>query len=227
MNATDVFELSGTAFYSPDDIINGIANPPFSVVDLNGDQVYSVPPDVDVRGGNMSFDLYLNGGLVGHIPMLPPGRFSRLAAIFDPNSLYVLTDVAQGAGFFNVDDWVFAPKVNQYDPGSGFYIVAVVDYLRNQTLQFDSIGYYRYYPTAGADIDLMPPSKADNATAPVGVDMTAQSVTSAVPLSSRLQPAPAAAEPPVSVSPVESQGGPPPAQAGKKPVKQGKGKRGG
>ena len=53
MNATDVFELSGTAFYYPDDIINGIANPPFSVVDINGDQVQRLP-DVDVRGGDMS-----------------------------------------------------------------------------------------------------------------------------------------------------------------------------
>ena len=29
----------------------------------------------------------------------------------------------------------------------------------------------------------MPPSKADNATAPVGIDMTAQNVMSALPLS--------------------------------------------
>jgi hypothetical protein len=226
MNATDVFELNGNAFYYPDDIINGIANPPFSIVDINGDQVYSVPPDVDVRGGDMRFDLYLNFELVGSIPTLPQGRFSRLAAIFDPNSAYVLTTAASGGGFFEADNWAFLPKVNQIDVDGGFYSVDVVDYLRSQTLQFDSVGYYRYYPFPGADIDLMPPSKADNATAPVGIDMQAMNAPTAAPMSAQ-KPAPAAAEPPVSVAPVDSHEQLPVMQGGNKPVKRGKGKRGG
>src|ERR1700752_1413447 len=146
--------------------------------------MYSVPPDVDVRGADMTFGMYINSQKAGDASV-PQGRFVRLAALLDPSSAYVVTVVAQGAGFFDVDDYAFFPKVNQFDPESGLYLVSIVDYLRSQTLQFDSIGYYRYYPFPGASIDLMPPSKADSATSPLAITMAAQSVRNLAPLGER------------------------------------------
>jgi hypothetical protein len=223
MNATDVFQLNGTAYHYPEDIINGIANPPYSIVDINGDHLYSVPPDVDVRGGDMSFDLYLNNEFVGKIPMLPQGRFSRLAAIFDPNDYFLLRDIARGAGFFQIDELLFSPKVNQVDPAQNSYIVTFVEYLRDQTLQFHSLGYFRYYPTLG-NVELKLPSRAENATVPVGIDMAAQNATAA-PSVTKMRAA-EAAEPAVSVTPAELRDQPQPMPGDRKPATKIRGKRG-
>ena len=64
------------------------------------------------------------------------------------------------------------PKIAQVDYARNVYFVDSVDLLRSQTLQWDSVSYYHYFPTTGASLDLMPISKDPNALTPVSIQMT-------------------------------------------------------
>ena len=171
MNGTDVFELNGNAFYYYNDIINNIAQPPYSIIDFNHNGKYDQGVDLDVRGGNIQYDIKVNGTLVGSIPALGEGRFARIAALVSPFGLEV-TLTAVGNGFNDIHSYQFPAKIAQYEPDTNTYRVGTVDLLRNQTLQFDSVTYYHYFPTTGAPLDDMPISKAASALSPVSIDMT-------------------------------------------------------
>jgi len=184
MNATDVFELSGAVFDYWKEIIKptNIVNAPYSVVDIDGNHEYNSPPDVNVFGGNIAYEIYVNGKRAGDVPVLPEGRFARLAVLVSPFG-FELTLIARGNGFNNIDAYEFGAKNMQYDPVRNSFIVSVVDPLRNDTLQFDSVSYYHYYPTTGTDLDDMPESLADEATVLVPVQMAAQNLMRAQPSS--------------------------------------------
>ncbi len=175
MNATDVFELNGSAFYDYDDIINNITQSPYSIVDLNHDGKYLAPPDVDVRGGDIRYEVSLNGQKVADIPALPEGRFARLAALVSPFG-FQLTLTAFGNGFGSIDSYEFGAKTFQYAPEFNALLISPVDKLRNQTLQFDSVSYYHYYPTTGTPLSKMPPSGATDATVLIPLQMAADTL---------------------------------------------------
>jgi hypothetical protein len=171
-NATDVFEIptaSGNRFFYYPDIIANIANAPYSVIDLNGDQVFSVPPDVDVRGGNILFDIYLNGGRIATVPVLPEGRFSRFALLVDPGPVGFHVR-ASGNGFNQFNSYSFPSRMLQLDHDTQVFMVGPVDKQR-ETYQWDRVLYHHYYPTSSAGVDLIPVSKAAGAGTPVAADM--------------------------------------------------------
>ena len=175
MNATDVFELNqtglnGGAFYYYTDIINNITQAPYSIVDLDRNGRYNTPPDVDVRGGDISYEIRVNGQTVGNVPVLPQGRFARIAALVSPFG-FVVTLVAIGNGFGNIDSYQFPAKTAQYDPDRNSYFVSAVGLLRDQTLQWDSVSYFHFYFMTGTSLDFMPISKAADATTPIAVQM--------------------------------------------------------
>ncbi len=170
MNATDVFELSGTAFYYWQDIIANVAQSPYSVVDIDRNGQYNSPPDVDVRGGDIAYEIKVNGKTVGTVPLLPQGRFARIATLVSPFG-FELVLRATGNGFNSVDFYAFPAKTQQFDPDRNSYIVSAVDLLRNQTLQWDSVSYFHFYPTTGTPLDFMPISKVTDATVLIPVQM--------------------------------------------------------
>lgn len=184
MNATDVFELSGTLFDYWREIIKPtkIANPPYSVIDIDGNHVYNSPPDVNVVGGDISYEIYVNGKKAGDVPALPEGRFARIAALVNPGG-FQLTLIARGNGFNQISSYAFGARNLQYDPNQNAFIVSVVDKLRNHTLQFDSVTFYHYYPNTAASIDNMPRSLSTDAEVMVPVQMAAQSVLRLQPMS--------------------------------------------
>jgi hypothetical protein len=171
MNATDVFELNAAAFYYYTDIIANITQSPYSIIDLDHSGTFNPPRDVDVRGGDISYQIKVNGDTVGSVPTLSEGRFARIAALVNPGGFEV-TLIAVGNGFNDIDNYEFHAKTAQYDPDRNLYIISTVDLLRDQTLQFDSVSYYHFYPTTGAPLDDMPISRAANALTPVPVQMT-------------------------------------------------------
>ncbi len=170
MNATDVFELGSNGFFYYKDIINLIANPPYSTVDIDGNKMYNSPPDVNVVGGPINFQININGKKVGDVT-LPEGRFARVAALVSPFGFEVLL-TAIGNGIFANDAFQFGAKRFQYDPDSNLVIVSPVAKLRNQALQFDSVSYFHFYPTAVTPLDKMPVSKETNATTLIPVSIT-------------------------------------------------------
>jgi hypothetical protein len=170
MNGTDTFELQNN-FYYYTDIISKISQAPYSAADRDGNGVYNSPPDVNVLGGDIAYAIYLSGGKVADIGALPEGRFARLALLVDQGSFGVDL-VATGAGFSGTSHYDFPSKVSQVDfEQGGTFIVSPVGKLRKQTNQWDSVTYYRYYPTATASLDTMPASKAADATTPVAVQL--------------------------------------------------------
>ena len=175
MNATDVFELNGEAFYDYDEIIANIGVFPYSIIDKNNppDGVFTVPPDVDVRGGNILYEISVNGMRVGEIPALPEGRFSRIALLVSPFGAQV-TLRALGNGFNLLNSYNFPAKLLQYHPELGGTVISPVDALRNQFFQFASVSYYHFYPTTGTPLELMPESNAPNAEVLVPVTMVDQ-----------------------------------------------------
>lgn len=174
MNATDVFEIpagsTGQFFYF-EDIIANVAQAPYSIVDANGNQVYDSPPDVDVRGSNIAYSVSVDGKKVGDVGALPPGRFFRLAALVKPEG-FSLALTASGSGFSGTTTYSLPAKSAQTDYAQNAFVVSTVDRLRNHTLQFDSVTYWRYYPVTSASSDTMPASRAADATTPVSVVMT-------------------------------------------------------
>ena len=174
MNGTDVFEIptgSGGQFFYYQDIIANVARAPYSIVDINGDQVYASPPDVDVRGGDIRYDISVDGKKVGEVAALPPGRFLRIAALVKPGGFNLRLN-ATGGGFGGTSTYSFAAKLAQIDTTANAYVVSVVNKLRSQTLHFDSVTYWHYYPTSSAKIETMLPSRDANASTPVAVTMT-------------------------------------------------------
>jgi hypothetical protein len=169
-NGTDVFEIPG-GFFAHTDIIAGIAQAPYSIVDRNGNRVYDSPPDVDVRGADIRYEYRFGGTTLATIPALPEGRFARLAVLADPGTLpYDI--VSRGAGFNQTSSYTTGTKVNQLDPSTGQLSVGTVHKLRG-TRQWASVTYYRYFPTPALDLDVMPPSRVADALTPVSADVTA------------------------------------------------------
>jgi hypothetical protein len=184
MNATDVFELSGTLFDYWREIIKpaNIANPPYSVIDIDGNHVYNSPPDVNVAGGDINYEIFVNGKKAGDVAALPEGRFARIAALVSPNG-FTLTLIARGNGFNDITSYGFGAKTLQYDPNQNAIIVSVVDPLRNDALQFDSVSFYHFFPSTGTSLDDMPKSLATDAHVLVPVTIVAQSLLQLHPAS--------------------------------------------
>lgn len=122
-------------------------------------------------GGNINYEIRVNGKKVGDVPALPEGRFARIATLVSPTGFQV-TLRAIGNGFNTLDTYQFSSKIGQYDPDRDVFAVSTVSKLRNHTLQFSGVTYYHFFPTTGASLDVMPPSKATNAVTPLAVQMT-------------------------------------------------------
>jgi hypothetical protein len=168
-NGTDVFEIPG-GFFPYTEIIAGVAQAPYSIVDRNANGVYDTPPDVDVAGGNIRYELRFGGTTLATIPALPEGRFSRLAVLANPGPIsYQIASL--GAGFNQVSSYTSTAKVNQLDAESGTYYVGTVHEVRG-TRQWASVTYYRYYPTAQLELSAMPPSTVAGAADAVGMTIT-------------------------------------------------------
>jgi hypothetical protein len=169
LNGTDMFDVNGQGFYYPDEIKSGIARGefPFSLLDRDGNKEYTVPPDVDINGGDIAYEIYLDGKKFGDVT-LPQGSYARFAALVSPFGAE-LTLIARGNGFNDIDSYQFPGKVLQYDPDLNSFVVSVVSKLRKQALHFASVTYYHYYPVSGAELETMRESKAGEAMTPVPV----------------------------------------------------------
>jgi hypothetical protein len=170
LNATDVFELSGNGFFYYTDIIANIANPPYSIVDLNGNQVYDAG-DVPVTGGPINYQFIINRKKVGDVTV-PEGRFARIAMLVDRGG-YLAEIIAIGAGSFADQLYGFPANNAQYDPNQNAYIVSPFGKLRaDQSNHFDSVTYWHFYPNTGTPLNRMPISKAADATTPIATAIT-------------------------------------------------------
>jgi len=170
MNGTDMFELNANGFYYYNDIINNITQQPYSIVDIDGNGKYNSPPDVDVRGGSISYEIKINGDAVGQVT-LGEGRFARVAALVNPVG-FELTLIASGNGFNDITAYNMPAKMSQVDYDRNAFLVTPVGLLRKQTYQWDSVTYFHYWPTTGTPLKDMKESKAADATTPVAVTMT-------------------------------------------------------
>lgn len=175
MNATDTFAVSGT-FHYWQDIIQRIAEDQFSVIDRDGDDKYSVPPDVPVEGQDLGFEIYVNGELIGGTNPIPQGRFARIATLVDPAAGLQLRLDTQG-GTISLG---FSARFFQ-DYGDQGWRITLAEPLRKQTLQFSSATFFRYYPTLPANIDSMPISRAGEFATLVPVQIAPGRLFAAVP----------------------------------------------
>lgn len=173
LNATDVFELNANGFYYYQDIINGIANPPYSIIDLNHNQVYDPGIDVPVTGGDINYQFYINYKKAGDVSV-PQGRFARFAMLVEPGG-FLAEIIASGVGSFSDAFYGFPANNAQYDPNRNAYIVSPFDKLRaDQTNHYDSVTFWHFYPTTGTPLNKMPASKDGAATTPVATTITPQ-----------------------------------------------------
>jgi hypothetical protein len=174
MNGTDTFALNPGGFQYYTDIIAGIADPPFSIVDIDGNDAYNSPPDVNVRGCEASQEILINNKKVADTT-LPEGRFSRIALLVGASS-FRADVVTRCSGLTTVNAFIFGSKTFQYDPVRDLIIVSVVGKLRSQALHFDSVTYFHFYPTIDPNLDLrtMPPSRDGSATTLIPVTLTPQ-----------------------------------------------------
>lgn len=178
MNGTDVFYLLDT-FYYYDHIINNITQWPYNIIDSDRNGAYNAPPDVDVRGGTIDNEVYLDDARIATIGSLPEGRFARLALLVNPPAFNVKL-ASKGAGFNQVSSYQLPVKTAQVwyssdtDTGVAAYDVWPVTRLRNHTLQWDSVTSFRYYPGIGPGfaLETMPPSSAAEATVPVPIQIS-------------------------------------------------------
>lgn len=176
MNATDVFEIPAGAtnkFFYFGEIIKNIRQAPYSIVDRNGNGDYDPPPDVEVRGGDIRYAIAIDGEKVGDVDALPAGRFFRLAVLAKPTG-FNMDLTATGQDFFLTERHSFPAKQAQVDYSRNAYIVSPVDKLRNQTLQYDSVTFWKYYPVSTLGTDDMPASMHAEAATPVEVTPTPQ-----------------------------------------------------
>ncbi|APV48357.1 hypothetical protein BWI17_00840 [Betaproteobacteria bacterium GR16-43] len=176
MNGTDVFEIpsggQGTFFYYGD-IVANVAQAPYSIVDTNGDQNYSRPPDVDVFGGNIHYLVSVDGVSVGEVPALPEGRFFRIALLVKTTG-FQLTLNANGNGFFGPTTYSMPAKTAQVDYAANSYVVSTVRKLRKQAYHNDSVTFWHFYPTSSAAVKDMIESKATEATELIEVTIADQ-----------------------------------------------------
>ena len=175
MNATDVFYLQDT-FYYYDDIIDNITQSPYSIIDRDRNGTFKVPPDVDVRGGAIDYEIFLDGGRIATIGSLPEGRFARVALLVNPPTFNVQL-ASNGARFISqLDSYQLPTKTAQRryssDTSAVVYVVSPVGRLRNHTLQWDHVTYVSGYPDVVTDIETMPPSNAAEAEVPVPIQIS-------------------------------------------------------
>lgn len=174
MNATDVFYLQDT-FYYYDDIIDNITQSPYSIIDSDRNGTYNGPPDVDVRGGTIDYEVYLDGGRIATIGSLPEGRFARVALLVNPPTFNVQL-VSNVAGFFQVSSYQMPAKTAQRryssDTGAVVSVISPVTRLRNHTLQWNSVTSVRSYPVVIPDPETMPPSIVAEAEVPVPMQIS-------------------------------------------------------
>ena len=170
MNATDVFELGGT-YYKWQDIVAGIAAPPFNAIDIDKSGTYNPPKDVNVTGADFNFQMYVNGMKVADAPAVPQGRFTRLAMIVDLRG-FDFRMIAVSTQFSRSDsDYGFPAKISQYYFEDDTPRHTAVAPLRNHTLQHSSTTLWGYYPASTANIKVMPKSEVANAATPVPLQM--------------------------------------------------------
>ena len=162
-NGTDTFELEG-AFYYWRHIVENIAVAPFSRIDIDENGAYTVPPDWDVTGGDMSFENYVNGLKVSDAPAVPEGRFLRLALLVAQEG-FEHTVIGRGRTFQRGGTSHFPAKIFQGN------VVVPVRPVRNQFQQNNATTFHAYLPVATADIETMPPSLMPDANVPVAVQM--------------------------------------------------------
>ncbi len=175
MNNTDVFFLRDIPYYYQD-IISGIAQPLFSVIDRDGNDAYNAPPDVNVQGDDINFEVFLGGGKIADINPVPQGRYARLALLVNPGT-FTMNLFARGVGnneIFNfLSSFPFESKISQVDSqNAGTFVVSPIVKARNQTLLSDGAEYWRSYLTTIVVFDTVP-SKVPNATTPVPVQLVA------------------------------------------------------
>jgi hypothetical protein len=163
-NATDLFVLpsaTGPRFHYYQDIIDNLSEYPLIDRNENGD--YDPPEDVEIRGGNIRYDIYLSGGWIAASDALPEGRFFRLAMLVDPQPVQIWVH-AFGTRFNQWNSYQFPPRTAQLDHSDGSYTVPLVADLRG-TKQTVSIPYY-YHLAEGANPRAMQRSRAQDAATP-------------------------------------------------------------
>ncbi|HYO79249.1 MAG TPA: hypothetical protein VE010_22485 [Thermoanaerobaculia bacterium] len=165
MNGTDTFLLNGV-FYYWRDIVENIGSAPYSAIDINRNGRYDPPNDVNVTGGNMSFEIYINGMKVADAPAVPEGRFTRLAMLVDMPTGFEHRIIARGSQFARSDTYRFPGKYLQGNVGTA------VGLLRNHTLQLNSTTLNAYHPTPNGSVATMPKSLMPDATLPVPLQLT-------------------------------------------------------
>jgi len=170
VNATDVFELNADKFYPYQEIIDNIAQPPYSVIDIDGDHKFNPARDVDPRGGDVNFEIKVNGDVVGNATV-GEGRFARLAALVSPFG-FELTLTKSGNGFGGVTSYNLPAKSAQIDYDRNLFLVSPLSRLRKQTYQWDSVTHYHFWPTTSNSLQKMEASAVTDATKPVQVNMT-------------------------------------------------------
>lgn len=177
MNATDVFGLQGT-FYYGQEIMDNIGMEPYSAADANHDGIYATPPDLDVRGQDLFFEISLDGEKVGDTATVPQGRFARIAALVDPQAGALLQLWVVGRMMMSAQ---LQARLFQLYEDVGWRIT-VAEPLRNHTIQFNSATFFRYDSTI-PDIDSMPKSKVVDAEVLVPVYLTGNYLPGAAPAS--------------------------------------------
>jgi hypothetical protein len=177
MNATDVFGLQGVFHYGQD-IMDNIAVDPYSAADADHNGIYETPPDLDVRGQDLFFEISLDGAKVGDTATVPQGRFARIAALVDPAAGTQLQLWVVGRMMISAQ---LQARLFQLYPDVGWRITAA-EPLRNHTMQFNSATFFRYDSTI-PNIDSMPRSKVVDAEVLVPVYMAGNYVPGAAPAS--------------------------------------------
>jgi hypothetical protein len=171
MNASDQFELNGV-FYYPQQIIDGIANPPFSAIDYEPNGIYKAPPDVPVEQRNMSFEIYVDGAKIGEVASVPPGRFVRFAALLDSQSIMNMDVLAKDGVFTLWRNSQFYPRVFHYHGSQVGWRITPVQKLR-ENFQYATTTWHRFFPYAAADVKTMKKSLDPEANTVVPLQMTA------------------------------------------------------
>lgn len=168
-NATDLFAIpngtpSGGLYYYRD-IIDGIAEWPFSIVDLDEDDRYESPPDVYILGGDLSFDVSFGGEMVANILRAPEGRFARIAVLAPPTfNLHLRAYTDYGETFHTA---LWQARENQINWELRAREITSLFVARNGLRQCGgAVIYFGRYRTGWPDITNILPSLAPGATEP-------------------------------------------------------------
>jgi hypothetical protein len=179
MNGTDTFALSGAFYYWPE-IVKNIGMAPYSAIDLNRNGIYDPPQDVNVTGGDVSYEIYINNLKVADAPAVPQGRFTRLAMIVDLTG-FDHTIIARGSLFTRTNSFHFPAKTLYWDFDRNQMMFQLVSPLRNDTLQSSATTLYAYYPAPLPDVSTMPKSLQADSTLPVPVQLTSAVILGGAP----------------------------------------------